>query len=115
MPMPFKSTPFNIMKYIKILSIIIPLVFSFPLFAKNLSQIEEQNYKNFVNYISGVFLIEQNKDLKQDVRAEKYNQLCLITNFNAKKATEFIMKYKNKPNQWQRVQTSILETLQMLK
>jgi hypothetical protein len=90
------------------------LFLAFPLFAENPSPTVVKDEKKFIQYLAGIELLDHSKTLGENKLAEKYKNLCLITGLNADSAEARIMRLKDKPEEWRKVRTKVLELLQTL-
>lgn len=71
--------------------------------------------KAFIRFMAGIELIDTNHNLDNATKAKKFKQLCSLTGLNAASAIAVIEQYKNRPQEWQTVQTSVIEILQSIK
>jgi hypothetical protein len=71
--------------------------------------------KAFVRYLAGIELIDNGRNLDNTEKAKKYKQLCFLTGLNAASAEKIVEQYKNRPEEWQKVQMSVIEMLQSIK
>ena len=70
--------------------------------------------KAFVRFMVGVELIDNDRNFNTAARVKKYKQLCSLTGMNAASAVKIIEQYKNRPEEWQTMQTTIIEMLQAI-
>jgi hypothetical protein len=70
--------------------------------------------KAFICYMAGIELIDNGRNLDNAAKEKKYRQLCSLTGLNAASAAKIIEQYKNRPEEWQKVQTSVMELLQAI-
>jgi|GEM_PF-2721729 hypothetical protein len=71
--------------------------------------------KAFVCFMAGIELIDNDRNLDNTSKAKKFRQLCSLTGLNASSAVKIIEQYKNRPEEWQTIQTSVIEMLQSKK
>jgi hypothetical protein len=71
--------------------------------------------KAVICFMAGLELIDSDRNLDGAAKAKKYKQLCSLTGLNAASAAKIIEQYKNRPEEWQTVQTSVMEMLQTIK
>jgi hypothetical protein len=69
----------------------------------------------FIQYMAGIQLIDNGRGLDNEAKARKYRQLCSLTGLNAASAAKIIEQYKNRPEEWQKVQSAVIELLQSIK
>ena len=68
--------------------------------------------KAVVCFVAGIELIDNARNLDDTIKAKKYKQLCSLTGLNAASASKIIEHYKDRPEEWQTVETSVIEMLQ---
>jgi len=68
--------------------------------------------KAVVCFVAGIELIDNARNLDDTTKAKKYKQLCSLTGLNAASASKIIEHYKDRPEEWQTVETSVIEMLQ---
>jgi hypothetical protein len=71
--------------------------------------------KAFVCFMAGIELIDNDRNLDNTAKAKKYKQLCSLTSLDAASAIKIIEHYKDRPGEWQTIQTSVIEMLQSKK
>jgi len=71
--------------------------------------------KAFVRFMVGMELIDNDRNLDTMARVKKYKQLCSLTGMNAASAVKIIEQFKNRPEEWQTMQTTVIEMLQSIK
>jgi hypothetical protein len=86
----------------------------FPLFAGDVALPGSQDEKTFIQYLAGIELIDRSSNLSDIEIAEKYRELTRITGLNADSVKTRILRLKDKPEQWHKVRTKVLELLQKL-
>lgn len=66
---------------------------------------------DFVSFLAGVLLLEEDKNLPAEQKAEEYRQLQHITGISTVDAVRYIERYRNRPDEFKKVYTEILSQL----
>jgi len=69
----------------------------------------------YIEYFAGIELLTADRTHGQKFCAQHYRELCVRTGVNAASAEAFIMRYRDKPVEWQNVQGALLDLLQSIK
>jgi hypothetical protein len=69
----------------------------------------------FTQYLAGIELLGNDHRMDNKTKARRYRQLCALTGVDAGSAIKFLKRYGDKPAQWQKVQTSVVDALEALK
>ncbi len=83
--------------------------------ANNAPQTIVPDMKRYIEYLAGIELLTADRMHGQKFCAQRYKELCVRTGVNAASAEAFIMRYRDKPVQWQNVQGALLDLLQSIK
>ncbi|NLD92702.1 MAG: hypothetical protein GX639_08535 [Fibrobacter sp.] len=62
-------------------------------------------------YLSGVILLDSQKNLSDSVKAVRYNELCTITGVKTSDAIALIDSYRNDPEKWKSVEDGIQKSM----
>jgi hypothetical protein len=87
----------------------------FPLFAADLASPGVRDEEKFIQYLTGIELIDHSKNLSEYEIAAKYRELSMISGLNADSARVRILQLKDKPEKWSQIRAKVLELLQKLK
>jgi hypothetical protein len=68
--------------------------------------------QKYCYYLAGMTLLNNDHKDNDTVKVQKYKQLSVLTGVTAKAAQTFINLYKNNPDAWQKIQTSITEIIE---
>jgi hypothetical protein len=91
------------------------IVFFAGTLAKEVKPSVVPDQKRYIEYLAGTELIINDQKGDKKVHAEKYRKLCALTGVNAAMAEKFIKGYSQRPDEWRKIQSAVLELLQTIK
>lgn len=62
-------------------------------------------------FLSGVILLDSQKNLSDSVKAVRYNELCKITKVTTSDAIAIIDSYRKDPEKWKSVEAGIQKSM----
>jgi hypothetical protein len=69
-------------------------------------------FESFVRYFAGMEMLTTDSKCSRPQKAQRYRSLCRITGVSGEKAREFVRRYSNDPEGWQKFMAAVLEVLQ---
>ncbi len=71
----------------------------------------EKISKEIYRFLSGVILLDSQKNLSDSVKAVRYNELCKITGVTSSDAIAMIDSYRKNPEKWKSVEDGIQKSM----
>jgi hypothetical protein len=63
-------------------------------------------------FICGILLLNSKPAMKDSIKHLRYAELEKVTGVSGNEAISFIERYREKPEEWQKIETSILKLLE---
>ncbi|HEX2959719.1 MAG TPA: hypothetical protein VHO70_22980 [Chitinispirillaceae bacterium] len=79
------------------------LVGTLPADARN----EQLHDSSFVQFLAGIYLLNNSTRISEKQKAEHYNELVHLTGITADSVEMIITRYYNKPDAWKKIQERI--------
>ena len=84
----------------------------FSLFSGPNESSAETEPERFRQYLIGIKYLETANELSHEEKVAYYEKLVALTDFTADKAKKYLMQYKDDPEKWEKIISSVIKMLE---